>query len=86
MQTQTVQLRVTLPTQLQGYLQAKASRLGLNMSAYVKNLIINDIRGVDFPVYEMSEKSLADLAEAKEEERTANLARTNDIRSFLKNI
>ena len=56
MQAQTIQLRVTLPTELQAYLQTKASRFGLNMSAYVKNLIINDVKDVTYPVYQFIQR------------------------------
>jgi len=46
---QTLQLRVTLPSQLQTYLQAKADKFGLSMSSYVRTLIINDVKN-DYPV------------------------------------
>jgi len=56
MQTQTTQLRVTLPTRLQGYLQTKASKFGLSLSAYVRNLIINDVQDVDYPIFKASDQ------------------------------
>ena len=57
MSTQTVQLRVTLPAELQAFLLAKANRFGLNMSAYVKNLIINDVKDSEYPVKQASAKT-----------------------------
>jgi hypothetical protein len=49
MNTQTTQLRVTLPIQLQGYLRAKADKFGLSLSTYVRNLIIQDVKDMAFP-------------------------------------
>ena len=50
MQTQTTQIRVTLPSQMQGYLKTKADVFGLSLSAYVRNLIHNDVRDIVYPV------------------------------------
>lgn len=83
MQTPTTQIRVTLPVQLQGYLQAKASRLGLSLSAYVKNLIINDVQDVKHPVYEMSEQAVADFKQAKREEEAGTLVTLQDLEGRL---
>lgn len=56
MRTQTSQIRVTLPVELHGYLQAKASKYGLGLSAYVRNLIIDDVKDVDYPIFEASKR------------------------------
>jgi hypothetical protein len=56
MQTRTTQIRITLPIKLQGYLQTKADKFGLGLSAYVKNLIIDDVKDVEYPIYEASEQ------------------------------
>ncbi len=68
MQTPTAQIRVTLPIQLQGYLRAKASKFGLNLSSYVRHLIINDVKDMDYPVYEVTDKVKKDFEVAKQEE------------------
>ena len=57
MQSQTTQIRVTLPIELQGYLQAKAGKFGLSMASYIKNLIINDVKDVEYPVMQVSERT-----------------------------
>jgi len=67
MNTQTTQLKVTLPLQLHTFLYSRARRFGLTMSSYVKNLIIDDVKDMEIPVFDMSakreklaEKALAD--------------------------
>ncbi|MEN8253669.1 MAG: hypothetical protein ABFQ62_04830 [Patescibacteria group bacterium] len=57
MSTQTVQLKVTLPIQLQAYLRSKSDKFGLTMSSYVKNLIIDDVKDVEYPVFQASKKT-----------------------------
>lgn len=86
MQTQTTQVRVTLPVQLQGFLQAKASRYGLSLSSYIRNLIIDDVQDVAYPVFEMSDQSLQALKEAKEAEISGKLVQTNNIDKLLNDL
>lgn len=86
MQTQTTQIRVTIPVQLQGYLQTKADKFGLGLSAYIKNLIINDVKDVEYPIYQMSDQAISDLKEAKKDEDSGNLIKADDIRNFLKSL
>lgn len=84
MQTQTTQIRVTLPIELQGYLQTKASRFGLGLPAYVKNLIINDVKDVDFPVYAASKKTEDSYKNALQERDQA--IDVGDVDEFLSNL
>jgi len=86
MQTQTTQVRVTLPVQLQGYLQAKANKYGLSLSAYIRNLVINDVQDVEYPVFEMSDKSVDDLQEAIEAEKAGKLISTNTVGKLLQDL
>ncbi len=86
MQTQTAQLRVTLPVQLQNYLQTKSEKFGLSMSSYVRNLIVNDVRSEIYPVYEMSEQSQGELAKAEKAHKNKKVIFTNDISQFLADL
>ena len=86
MQSQTTQIRVTLPVELQGYLQAKAGEFGLTMAAYVKNLIIDDAKNARYPVYKMSSFSISLLREAKREDENGDLFQADDMGEFLKNL
>ncbi len=84
MRTQTTQIRVTLPVQLQGYLQTKASKFGLGLSAYVKNLIINDVKNVEYPIFEASEITEKSYKKAIEERDQA--IEINNVDEFLNNL
>ena len=86
MRTQNTQIRVTLPVQLQGYLQTKANKFGLSLSAYIRNLIIDDVKDVEYPVYEMSDEALDDLEEAKREEKTGDLTVADDVDQLLNDL
>ena len=86
MQNQTVQLRVTLPSQLQAYLQTKADRFGLNMSSYVKNLIIDDIKNDAYPTYQASQSVEDAYQEAKQLEKQGKLIGTDDVKNLLNNL
>lgn len=61
------QVKVTLPNPLFGYLREQADRIGLTLSGYVKNLIVDDVKNQPFPTFRMSrntekvaQKALAD--------------------------
>jgi len=84
MQTQTAQLRVTLPVQLQGYLQTKAGKYGLSLSAYVRNLIINDVQDVDYPVFEASNQVEKSYKKAMKEKPRA--VAVDDVDQFFDNL
>lgn len=84
MQSQTTQIRITLPTQLQGYLRTRASKYGLGLSAYVKNLIINDVKDVDYPVFIASERTERSYKKALKERGRA--VEVGDVDEFLNNL
>lgn len=50
MATNVTQIKITLPDPLLAYLSSKAGKFGLTLSAYVKNLILNDVKDMDYPV------------------------------------
>lgn len=86
MQNTTVQLRVTLPAELKAYLQTKASKFGLNMSAYVKNLIINDVKDVPYPVFQASKEVEQAYKQAKLAEKKKALVNGNDLDKFFRSL
>lgn len=68
----TSQVKITLPDRLHSYLKSKADKYGLTISAYVKNLIIDDVREMDLPTFTMSEgrekvaeRALSDYSKGK---------------------
>ena len=86
MRMQTTQVKVTLPVQLQSYLRIKSDRYGLTMSSYVKNLIINDVKDVSYPVYRASKQVEKDYKEARKAEKQDKLVKVSDLDDFLSNL
>jgi len=46
-----------LPLQLYDYVQAKTQRFGLTMSAYLKHLILEDVKDMEIPEFTMSQST-----------------------------
>jgi hypothetical protein len=78
---QNSQIRLTLPVQLRGLLQAKASKYGLSLSAYIKNLIVDDVKHVEYPVFEASESTEQAYKKAIDERRKA--VEVDDVGDFF---
>ena len=54
--SQAVQIKLTLSDELYGYVKSKAEKFGLSLAAYVRHLVINDVKDVDIPEFKMSAK------------------------------
>ncbi len=85
-QLSTAQVKITLPEQLYFYLKSKADRLGLTMSSYIKNLIIDDVKGLDVPTFEMSEKREKISLKALRDFKKGKTTRIDSIDDYLKNL
>lgn len=86
MDTNTVQLKVTLPSSLLDFLRGKSSKFGLTMSSYVKNLILNDVKGENYPEYTMSDKTEEIALKAMKEYVKNNTKEIEDVDDFLNNL
>ncbi|NCN24135.1 MAG: hypothetical protein GW945_01425 [Candidatus Pacebacteria bacterium] len=84
MQTQSTQIRVTVPLQLQGLMQARTEKYGLSLSAYIKNLIINDVRDVEVPIFKASARTEKSYKQALLERDQA--VAVDDIDDFFDNL
>ena len=84
MQAQSAQIRVTLPVQLQDLLQAKTSKYGLSLSAYIRNLIINDVRDISIPVFQASKRTEEAYKKAIQERGSA--IPVSDVDDFFDNL
>jgi predicted DNA-binding protein len=82
----SVQLRITLPPELSNFLHAKATRLGLTASAYVKHLIINDVKDVAYPADQATTEIETAFRTAKEAEQNGDLIETTYLKDYLKNL
>ena len=86
MNAQTTQLKVTLPQRLYDYLESRARRFGLTMSAYIKHLILDDVKDDDMPTYPMSPATETTALKALTEHRRGNTKKLGPIESFLKDL
>lgn len=86
MNAQNTQIRVTLPVQLQGFLKTKADTYGLSMAAYIRNLILNDVQDVTYPVYEISAKAKSAFEDAKKQVDQDELLPIENIDQFLNDL
>ena len=73
MNSQQVQLKISLSDQLNGLLQSKAARLGIPVTQFVKHLIIKEVQTEEYPTFRMSKrtekrarKALEDYKKGKE--------------------
>ncbi len=81
MMSQVTQLKLSLPDPLYDFVQSKAQKFGLPLSSYVKNLIINDVKDMEYPVYQASEKLEKSYTQALKEYPQAT--EVSDIDTFF---
>lgn len=84
MHTNVTQLKLSLPDPLYDYLNSKAGKFGLTLSSYVKNLIINDVRDMDYPTYQASGKTEESYKKALQERSAA--MKVNDVGEYFKTL
>jgi len=80
----TSQIKISLPHPLYDYLSSKASKFGLTLSSYVKNLIINDVKDLDFPAFKASAKIEQSYKNALSERDQA--IEISDLDTYFKNL
>jgi predicted DNA-binding protein len=80
---QTTQIKITLPGELYLHLKSKAEKLGLNLASYVRHLVINDVKDVEIPVFEMSEKTERNGIKALREHKKGNTTKIDDVDKYF---
>lgn len=80
----SVQLKVTLPLNLLDYLQAKTQKFGLSMSAYLKHLIIEDVKNMEIPEFTMSESTEKTALKALKDFRAGKLKKAKSVDDLFK--
>ena len=76
--TQQAQIKLNLPIQLKEYIESKANKLGVPLAAYIKHLIMNDIKDMEYPTFQMSNHSDKKLKKAmKEVDRAVDVSVEN---------
>ena len=85
--TQQAQIKISLPLALKEFLESKASRLGLPISAYVKHLIVTDVEDMDYPVFEASDSTIKAYKKAmKEKDKAVRFNSVEELDKYLKNL
>jgi len=80
----STQLKVTLPLNLFDYLQAKTQKFGLSMSAYLKHLIIEDVKEMEIPEFAMSESTEKTALKALKDFKTGKLKKAKSVDDLFK--
>lgn len=82
--TQQAQIKLNLPLVLKDYLESKARKFDMPLAGYIKHLILNDVSDLDFPTFQMSDRSEKKLKKALKERNTA--IKVTDVSEFFKNL
>lgn len=85
MVTPQTQIKINLPVQLRDFLASKAQKFGVPIASYVKLLILKEVEKMDYPEFELSERSKKALKEALKNKDKA-IKVTGDIKTFLENL
>lgn len=84
--TQSTQVKITLPDELYLHLRSRAEKFGLNLAAYIRNLIINDVKDIDIPVFKMSEEREKIALKALEDYKRGKTKTIADLDNYLTNL
>ena len=80
------QIKVTLPTPLFSYLREQAERLGLTLSGYIKNLIVDEVKNQSFPMFKMSRNTEKVAQEALADYRLRKTKKLNNIENLMSDL
>lgn len=84
--TPVSQIKITIPEQLYAYLKSKADKFGLTLSAYVKNLIIDDVKDMDMPIFKMSKEREKIALRALDDYRKGKTKKIDNIDEYLNSL
>lgn len=84
MSTTQIQLKLSLSQQLNNLLKSKAARLGVPVTQFVKHLIVQEVKGEDYPVFQMSARTEKRVKEALKERDKA--VEVKDIHKFFQEL
>lgn len=85
--TQQAQIKINLPLALKEFLESKANRFGMPLAGYIKHLMLKDVEDMNYPTYELSERSERALKRAlKEKDKAITVASKEDLDKFFNNL
>jgi len=82
----STQLKVTIPLQLYDYVQAKTQRFGLTMSAYLKHLILEDVKDMEIPEFTMSKSTEETALKALKEFRSGKTKTARSVDDLMNSL
>lgn len=82
----TAQIKITLPNELYLHLKSKTDKFGLTMAAYIKNLILNDVKDIDIPVFKMGQKREKIALKALEDYKKGKTKILRDLDNYLESL
>lgn len=89
MVTPQTQIKLNLPLPLKEFLESKARRFGITMSDYLKHLILENVEGEQYPVFEASEATEKAYKQALKDiklGKTIEIETQEDLKKFFKNL
>ncbi|MDP3973970.1 MAG: hypothetical protein Q8P92_04005 [Candidatus Daviesbacteria bacterium] len=85
--TQQAQIKLNLPLALKDYLESKADKFGMPLAGYIKHLMLKDVEDMDYPTFELSDKSERALKKAlKEKDKAITITSKEELDKFFKNL
>ncbi len=78
----SVQVKVTLPAQLQQFVQMKADKYGLSLSTYIKHLVLHDVKDMDLPSFPLSAANERIAQRAVEQHRQGKSKQITNVDEF----
>jgi predicted DNA-binding protein len=86
MVTAQTQIKINLPVALKELLESKASRFGMPLAGYIKHLMVREVEDMDYPEFELSEKSEKAFQRALKAQKEGKLITVDNIDEFFKNL
>lgn len=85
--TQQAQIKLNLPLALKEYLESKASKFGMPLAGYIKHLMLKDVEDMDYPTFELSDRSERALKKAlREKDKAITITSKEELDKFFKNL
>lgn len=81
--THQSQIKINLPVNLKEYIESKARKFGMPLAAYVKHLILKDVEDMEYPVFELSERSEKAYNKALKDEKEGKLLKVENLEKFF---
>lgn len=80
------QIKVTLPLPLHDFLASKANKLGLTLSSYVKNLIIDDVKNMEIPEFRASKQVEENYQKSLQNQKQGKLKEIDNLDEYFSNL